>query len=575
MSGAPYPQFSSNYPLRLTAFMQRPVRLYPDATAVVYREPHTGQTQRFTWREWYARTCRLANALLGLGLRAGRPGDPGDRVATIALNHHYHLELYYAVPCIGAVLHTINMRLAREQIVHTIRHAGDRVLVFDDTFAALVDAMYEEIEDTVEFFVCISESGEGPDTRIENLILFDDLVGAEQDEIEWPRLHEDTKATLCYTTGTTGMPKGVMFSHRAIYLMVLHAIAHRHFDNDPQGRSAGELAVPLFTVPLYHAHGWGLPYSAVYSASTIVLPGRFDVEGFCELVQSEKVTSSAFVPTVLAMLLDHPRLDDYDLSSLESLSVGGAALSAGLESRAQARIPGFVATSGYGMTETAPTAVLSFLKKTLKDLPPAERVRLQVRAGLPIPGLEVEVVDEQGQPVPRDDATIGEIVLRGPWIMDEYYREPERSAEAWRDGWFHTGDLARVDEEGYLAIMDRISDVIRSGGEMVPTVLIEHVLMGGGFAAEAAVVGTPHPRWGERPMAIVVPAGGIEVSPAEVLAHLREAGVETGRIARWMLPDHVLVTDSIPKTSVGKIDKAAIRADIDAWLARAHRVHES
>jgi acyl-CoA synthetase (AMP-forming)/AMP-acid ligase II len=572
MDARTYPEWSSHYPLLLSTFMKRPVRLYPDQIGVVYRNPRSGRYFRFTWREWYGRTAKLANALRGLGVEPGSAARIGDRVATIALNHHYHLEAYYASSCSGAVLHAINMRLSLDHIVHTIHHAGDKVLIFDDVFRGLVEGIYDRIRDTVESFVYVSDDPGLPPSKIEGLVHYEDLLRDQPDEFDWPYLDEDTRATACYTTGTTGLPKGVLFSHRALYLMVLHSLALATFVTDPDTVRLGEASVPLLVVPLFHAHGWGAPYSGVFSANKLVLPGTFTVEGFCELVEREKVTSAAFVPTVLAMLVEYPKLGDYDLSSLTSVGVGGAALSLGLKTKAEKVIPGFRTSSGYGMTETAPTTVVAFLKKTMHGLSDAEKARLQVKTGLPVPGLEVEVLDEAGKPVPNDDETIGEIAIRGPWVMEEYWKDPERTAEVWRDGWFHTGDVARVDGEGYITIADRVKDMIRSGSEMVPTVLLENLAQSADFVLEATFVGVPDEKWGQRPMAIVTLAPGAKATEEDILDYLRREGVDQGKITRWMLPDYILITDSIPKTSVGKFDKKAIRGQLEDLLKKAKLV---
>ncbi len=567
-----FPEFSSNYPLLLTTFMKRPVRLYPDEIGVVYRNPRTARYFRFTWSEWYARTAKLANALRALGVTPGSATRLGDRVATMALNHHYHLETYFAASCSGAVLHAINMRLSLEHIVHTIRHAGDKVLFFDDVFRGMVEGIYDQIKDTVETFVYISDDPGLPESKIQGLVHYEDLIRDQPAELDWPYLDEDTKATACYTTGTTGLPKGVMFSHRALYLMILHQLALSTFVNDPEAVRLGERTVPLLVVPLFHVHGWGVPYSAVFCANKLVLPGTFTVEGFCELVEKERVTSTSFVPTVLAMLVEYPDLAKYDLSSLKTVGVGGAALSLGLKTKAEQVIPGFRASSGYGMTETAPTTVVAFVKKTLVDVSDEEKAKLQVKTGIPVPGLEVEVVDDAGRPVPQDDASIGEIVIRGPWVMEEYWKDAERTAEVWKDGWFHTGDVARVDAEGHITIADRVKDMIRSGSEMVPTVLLENLAASAEFVLEAAFVGVPDEMWGQRPMAIVTPAQGAKVTEDDVLDFLQREGVDQGKITRWMLPDWILISATIPKTSVGKFDKKAIRAQLPELLKKAKRV---
>jgi fatty-acyl-CoA synthase len=568
----PYPEYSGNYPLLLTSFMKRPVNLYPDETGVVYRNFRTGKTFRFTWQEWYKRTSRLANALLKLGVRPGTPKEPGDRVSTISLNNNAHLELYYGVPGIGAVLHPINMRLSQDHMVYTITHAGDSVLCFDDIFLPLVEQIYDRIKDTVKKFIYIAdEPGLPAQTKIENLYSYEELLADASPDFEWPALHEDTKATLCYTTGTTGLPKGVMFSHRALYLETVHLITIGVINNDPAHEHIGEGGVTLLNVPLFHIHAWAAPFMAVYTSTKIVLPGAFTVQGFCELVQNEKVTSSQFVPTMLTMLLEYPDVDKYDLSSIRMCTVGGAALPLGLKTKAEKLFP-FRAASGYGMTETAPVTISAFIKKYDEGLPKEEIEKLYVKTGIAVPGIEVQVMGEDGKPVPQDDSTLGEIVLRGPWIMEEYYKDPERTAEVWRGGWFHTGDVAKVDAKGYITIADRQSDIIRSGSEMVPTVLIENIAASADFVLEAAVVGVPDEKWGQRPMAMVSLVPGAKVTEEDVLKHLITEGVDKGKITKWMLPDYVLITNDIPKTSVGKFNKLVINQNMADFVGKAKRV---
>lgn len=549
--------------------MKRPVSIYPNDVGIVYRNPDTGRYYRFTWLEWYRRTCRLANALRSLGVSPGGPGQPGDRIATMALNHHRHLELYYAGPCTGSVLHPINIRLSLEHIIYTITHSEDKVLFFDDFLLPTIERIYDRIRGTVRKFVYMSDTTGRPDTKIEPLYVYEDLLAEQSPEFEWPYLSEDTLATLCYTTATTGLPKGVMFTHRQLYLFAMHVMLVRSWNSDPANAGLGESAVAMLNTPLFHIHGWGLPFYCAFGSLKMVLPGRFTVEGFCELVQNEKVTSSGLVPTMLAMLVEYKDLPKYDLSSLRNVSIGGAALPLGLKAKAEKVIPGFTAASGYGMTETAPTTITAFVKKTLKDLPKDALDEVRVKTGLPVPGLEVEVVGEDGTPVPRDNATIGEIVIRGPWVMEQYFKDPEKTAEVWYDGWFHTRDVAKVDSEGYITIVDRATDMIRSGAEMVPTVLLENLTATADFVLEAAYIGVPDEVWGERPMAIVKLVPGATEGEKELLEFLNMEGVEKGKITKWMLPDFIVITNDIPKTSVGKFDKRAIKSKLDEFLASA------
>ncbi len=575
MEARTYPEFSTRYPLLLKTFMRRPLGLYPNEIGVVNRNPDTGQYQRFTWRQWYERTCRLANALQSLGVKPGGAFEPGDRVATLAQNNHRHLELYYAAPCMGAVLHPIVPRLSLDHIVHSIEHAGDTVLFFDDIILPLVELVYERIRPVVKKFVYMSDGGDMPKTKIEPLYDYEELIAKQSPEYDWPYLDEDTYATLMYTTATTGLPKGVMFTHRQLYLQALHVMVAATWSADPNQPNLGDAAVPMLLTPFCHANGWAMPHIYVFGACKVALPGRFTPEGFCDLVQTEKVTMTTLVPTMLAMLVEFEDLKKYDLSSLQMIGVGGAALPLGLKTKAEELIPGFTATSGYGMTETAPFVVAAFTKRYMRDWPKEKLDRIRVKTGLPFSGLEVDVFDENGRPVPRDDETIGEIVIRSPWVMEQYYNDPEKTAQVWReDGWFHTGDVARIDEEGYLTIVDRITDVIRSGAEMIPTVLLENLTASADGVLEVTYIGVPDEKWGERPMAIVKLAPGATQSEDDIYRFLETEGVYTGKLAKWMLPDFIAITDAIPMTSVGKYDKIAIKKGIEEFLSKAKKMRE-
>ncbi|MBU4610664.1 long-chain-fatty-acid--CoA ligase [Achromobacter sp. GG226] len=576
MDDRAYPEFSSRYPLLLTTLMKRPVALYPEQIGVVYRHHQTGHYTRLTWRQWHERVCRLANALTGpLGVRPGAPPALGDRVGTMAFNTHRHLELYYAVPGVGATLHAINIRLSPEHVAYTIRHAQDHTLFVDDTALPLLDAIWDKVSDVVRQVVVMSDDPGLPASRIPGLIAYEDLIAAESAEHAWAYLDENTNATLCYTTGTTGLPKGAVFTHRQLYLMALHSLAAQSMSNTPAHSTQerlGENTVPLLNTPLFHAHGWGAPFTSVFCAQKVVLPGTFTVQGFCELVQTEKVTSVGVVPTIAAMLVAYPELHRYDLSSLTRVGVGGGALPLGLKAKLEKLLPSFQVSSGYGMTETAPVAITAFVKKHMVDWGKARVDEMMVKTGIPIPGLEVQVVDESGRPVARDGQSIGEIVMRGPWVTERYYENAEKTAEVWHDGWFHTGDIATVDSEGIIVIADRIKDVIRSGAEMVPTVLLENLIAMADFVLEATVVGVPDPIWGERPLALVQIRQGFDATEADVVDFLVEHGVRTGKITAWMVPRLVALVDQIPRTSVGKFDKKAVRERIDEFVALAREV---
>lgn len=577
-----YPEFSTHYPLLLTTFMKRPVSLYPDQIGVVYRNHVTGEYARFTWRQWYRRTAQLAHVLeKKFGVKAGTLGQPGDRIGTMALNTHRHLELYYAVPCIGATLHPINVRLSHEHVVYTINHAQDKVVFVDDTVMPLLESIYDQIKGTVQVFVYMSDRPGLPQTRIQNLVSYESLLAEQPDNYDWPYLHEDTNATLCYTTGTTGQPKGATFTHRQLYLMTLHIMAMPSVINTPEydadggaGMHLGENAVPMLNTPMFHIHGWGAPFFTVFSAQKIVLPGAFTVQGFCELVEREKVTAVGIVPTVAAMLLEYPDFDQYDLSSLVRIGVGGGALPLGLKTKLEKMMPNFRVSSGYGMTETAPSTIASFVKKHMVGWSKDQIDNVMVKTGLPLPGLEVEVVDENGKPVPHDDQTVGEIVIRGPWVTEQYFKEPQRTAEVWYNGWFHTGDIAKIDAEGYIVIADRLKDVIRSGAEMVPTVLLENLISMADFVLEAMVVGVSDPVWGEKPMALITLRPGYDGNEEDVIDFLIKHGVDSGKITKWMLPKLVAITKNLPKTSVGKYNKKFVRENLQKFLAMAKDVSQ-
>ncbi|MHA2393396.1 MAG: long-chain-fatty-acid--CoA ligase [Promethearchaeota archaeon] len=569
MSEKTFPEFSSHYPLLLTTFMKRPVKTYPNEIGVVYRNHITGEYFRFTWLEWYKRTCRLANLLKALGVKPGKPEEPGDRISTMALNTHRHLELYFAVPCIGATLHPINVRLAQDHISYTINHAEDKIIFVDDLLLPLLESVYDKIKDTVEKFIYMSDKPGLPETKIENLYEYEKLLNEQSEEFEWPYLDEDNYATLCYTTGTTGLPKGAMFTHRALYIFTLHMISLTSFLNDPTHVYLGENGIPMIITPLFHIHGWGAPFIYTFLGVKMVLPGTFTVDGFCELIQNEKVTSVAVVPTILALLLEYEDLDKYDLSSLVNVSVGGGALPLGLKTKIEKKIPGFTASSGYGMTETAPTTIRAFVKKYMRNWSKKKLDEVRVKTGLPVHGLEVEVVDENGEPVPHDNKTLGEIVIRGPWVMEKYYKNPEKTTEVWYDGWFHTGDIAKIDEEDFIVIADRMKDVVRSGSEMVPTVLLENLAAMADFILEATVVGVPDEVWGEIPMVIVKLVPDSNKKEEDLIKFLTKEGIDKGKITKWMLPKLVAIVDEIPRTSVGKFNKIEIRKNMDKFLAKA------
>jgi len=561
-----YPEYSKHYPLLVKNLMARPLGLYPDDIALVYRND-AGEYFRFTWREWHERTCQLAHALKTLGL------GEGDRVATMALNHHWHMENIYASICSGAVSHPINIRLSMDHMTYTITHAEDKIIFFDEDVKPIVEALYDRIKDKVKAFVYMSEKPGLPTTKIAPLYEYEELIKDQPKTYEWPDLNEDTYAVLYYTTGTTGLPKGAMFTNRQVFLATLHLMALGNVDVTlPSDPPRPNQIVPLANVPLFHIHAWGAPFYHVFSAARLVFPGKFTPQSFCELVQTEKVTTCAMVPTMLAMIIGYPDIDKYDLSTLTNMTIGGGALPLGLKQKAEKVFPSMKAGGGYGMTETLALALTPRLKRYMENWPEEKIAQVRVKTGLPYPGLEVRVIDDNGNEVPPDSETIGQIVLRGHWITEQYFKEPERSADAWKGGWFHTGDAAKVDSDGYITIVDRITDVIRSGAEMVPTVLLENLTSNAEFILEATYVGVPDEKWGEIPMALVKLVPGAQQTEEDVLRYLQAEGVDKGKITKWMLPVYVAFIDDVPKTSVGKYDKIAIRKKIEEFIGKAKKV---
>jgi len=567
-----YPEYSSRFPLTLKYFLKRPVEVYPDDIGIVYRND-AGEYFRFTWRQWHERTAQQAHALKALGIKPGGPFEPGDRVGTMALNHHRHIENIWASVLTGAVSHPINMRLSMDHMTHTINHAEDKVIFFDDSILPLVEALYDRIKSTVKMFVYMSDKPGLPKTKVQPLYEYEELIKQYPKTYDWPDISEDTYAVLYYTTGTTGLPKGVMFTHRQVVLNVLFGLAGMAFRvRRPEDPLPPNQNIPMMNIPLYHIHAWGAPFSTVTSASKIVFPGRFSPEAFCQMVQEDKVTSAGMVPTMLAMLLEYPDLDKYDLSSLTTIGTGGGALPLGLKLKAEAKFPLMRAGSGYGMTETLAGVLGSTIRRNMVDWPQEKIDEIMVKTGVAGLGIQVKVVDEQGKEVSYDNKTMGEIILRGHWIMERYYKDPERSATAWRDGWFHTGDVAKVDTDGYIIIADRITDVIRSGSEMVPTVLLENLTCNADFVLEATYVGVPNEKWGEIPMAMVKRVPGTTQNEEDIIKFLQTEGIDKGKITKWMLPVYVLFTDDIPRTSVGKFDKIAIRKRINEFVGKAKKV---
>jgi len=517
------------YPLTLHHFLERAGKLFPNKEIVT----RTARgVDRYRYRDYYRRTHRLAHGLRQLGIR------PGDRVGSLCWNTHQHLELYFAVPCSGAVLHTLNLRLSSDDLAYIITHAEDRVIFVDESLVPILDKIRGRIP-CVERVIVIGNEA----SAYEQL-----LTAAPDSPYPWPRLDENSAAGMCYTSGTTGNPKGVVYSHRAFYL---HTLAFAMSD----AFALAERDVVLQVVPMFHANGWGKPFAAIMVGAKIVLPGEHpQPRDLAELIQNERVTVMGGVPTIWIGLDSLLQEEKFDLSSMRLAISAGSAIPRQLIERFEKQ-HGIEVRQLWGMTETTPIGTISKLKCAFDDRPEDECFRTRAKQGLPVVGLDLRVVDEQDREVPWDASAMGEVQVRGPWVISAYYND-ERSASAFTEGWFRTGDVATVDPEGYVQLVDRAKDVIKSGGEWISSVDLENAIMGHPKVLEAAVVAVAHPKWGERPLALVVPKPQFQdgVTKDELLAFLEP------RFAKWWLPDDVLFVDSIPKTSVGKFDKKVMRA---------------
>jgi fatty-acyl-CoA synthase len=522
-----------DYPLTITCLLERARRLFPQKEIITRTAT---ALHHYTYADLYRRACRLANVLDKLGVR------PGERVGTFAWNSYRHLELYLAVPSSGAVVHTLNIRLFPEQISFIVNHAEDAVIFVDDSLLALLEPLAPELR-SVRAFVVMGD-GPVPATALRAVYRYEDLLEAAEEEFAFPRLDENAAAGMCYTSGTTGNPKGVAYSHRAL---VLHSLAQTAADSF--ALSEADIVCPV--VPMFHANAWGLPFTATLVGATQVYPGAQPApKDIAELIEQLRITVTGGVPTVLIGLLGVLEERRYDLSSLRCVPCGGSAVPESLIERFD-RL-GVTVVQAWGMTETSPLATLSRPRSSMRDWSDQQRRMVRARQGMPVPGVEIRIVDDGGRELPWDGKGVGELQIRGPWIVGSYYHDP-RSADAFQDGWFKTGDIAAIDADGYVQITDRAKDMIKSGGEWISSVELENAIMAHPQVLEAAVVGLAHERWQERPLACVVLRPGQRATKESILAHLKN------RVAKWWLPDDVVFLDSLPKTSVGKIAKRDLR----------------
>jgi acyl-CoA synthetase (AMP-forming)/AMP-acid ligase II len=527
----------SERPLLISAIIEH-AAIYHRDTEIVSRTVEGG-IHRYTYAEAERRSKQLARALLRLGI------EPGDRVGTLAWNTFRHFELYYGISGIGAVCHTINPRLFDDQIVYIVNHARDRLLFVDISFVPLIERLAPHFPKECRI-VLMTEEGKEPATGFAKLPCYERLIEAEDPDIEWPQFDERTAAALCYTSGTTGKPKGALYSHRST---VLHAFGISLPDAIPM--SARDTVCPI--VPLFHACGWGTAYAAPMNGAKLVLPGpRLDGRSLYELFEAEGVTMSLGVPTVWLGFEAHLSATGARCSTLRWILSGGSAVPPSLLEAFEHR--GIQLRQGWGMTEMSPLGTTAALKTKHLGLDPQARMKVMGKQGRPVFGVEMKVIDEAGQVQPHDGKSRGELLVRGPWIVSGYFEDAEASAAAVdRDGWFHTGDVVTIDPDGYMQIVDRRKDVIKSGGEWISSIDIENAAVGHPDVAEAAVIAVPHPRWGERPLLVVSPQPQRRPQRDDLIAFLARD------FPRWMLPDDVVVLDELPHTATGKLMKIRLR----------------
>ncbi|MGB9815342.1 MAG: long-chain fatty acid--CoA ligase [Thermoplasmata archaeon] len=499
--------------------------------------------RRFTYRQFYDRVRRFSSALLNIGVK------PGDRVAVLDWDTHHYMESYFSVPMIGAVLHTVNIRYPPELIFYTMQHAGDKFVIVRDEFLPMIESA-SQLFDFVKGWIIYSDKNEEIKTRLENHYNYEEILESSE-PLDPPNIDENTEATIFYTSGTTGLPKGVTFTHRKL---VLHAQALAvGLSYSPL--NLNERDVFLGLVPMFHVHSWGVPYLVIMTGHKYVLPGRYDVKKILEMIKNEHVTFSHMVPSILYMILTHPEIENYaKYLNGWKVVIGGAALPKGLAKMAESF--GIITVGAYGMSETCPLLTAATFTEEINSLPIEERFDYMISTGRPAIMVNLRVVDSGGKDVPWDGKTIGEIIVRAPWLTDEYYMDPEKTAELWKDGWLHTGDLAVVDSRGFIHIVDREKDAVKSGGEFIPSLLLENIISEVPEVGEVAIIGKPDPKWGERPVAFITLKG--KVDKEKIYSHLNRY-VETGRIQKWWIPDDIIFIESMPKTSTNKIDKKELR----------------
>ncbi|MBK7765080.1 MAG: fatty-acid--CoA ligase [Sulfuritalea sp.] len=524
-----------NRPLMISGLLRHAGQNHGDSE-IVSRLP-VGGTHRYTYADAHRRSRQLVRALLSLGVKAA------ERIGTLAWNTHRHFEIYYAVSGMAAICHTINPRLFPEQIAYIANHADDRFIFFDVTFAALIEVLAPHCPG-VKGWIALCSRAEMPGNAIPHLLCYEELLAAQSDDYDWPEFDENTASSLCYTSGTTGNPKGVLYSHRST---VLHAYGSSLPDS--LGASARDSILPA--VPMFHVNAWGLPYACPLTGAKLVMPGpHLDGASLYSLFEEEGVTLSAGVPTIWLGLLQYLQANKLKLSTVRRLVIGGSAAPPAMISAFDEQF-GVTVLHAWGMTEMSPLGTVNTCKKKHLALPPEARDRVRLNQGRSIFGVEMKIVDGNGDELPRDGKAFGDLLVRGPWITSGYYLS--EGGDALQDGWFPTGDVATIDPDGYMQITDRSKDVIKSGGEWISSIELENIAVAHPAVTEAAVIGAYHPKWDERPLLVVVRKAGQEVTRDELIAFYE------GKVAKWWIPDDVIFVDDLPHTATGKLSKLQLR----------------
>ncbi|WP_223528639.1 fatty acid--CoA ligase [Pseudomonas sp. GL-R-19] len=527
------------YPLLIKRLLLSGARYEPEQE-IVYADK-----LRYSYRTLNERIQRLANALTAVGVKAG------DTVALLDWDSHRYLECFFAVPMIGAVLHTVNIRLSADQVRYTMNHAEDDLVLVHDDFLPLIEQIQEGLS-TVKGYIQLTDD-DATATDLPVLGEYERLLATANEDYDFPDFDENSVATLFYTTGTTGNPKGVYFSHRQLVLHTLNAVGTLSaFQGQPLLRS-DDVYMPI--TPMFHVHAWGVPYVATLMGVKQVYPGRYEPNRLARLFREEKVTFSHCVPTILQMILGCEEATQTDFAGWKML-LGGSSMTMGVAQQATSR--GIRVHSAYGMSETCPLLCTTYLHAQDLEQPAQTQLSSRIKTGTPIPMVDLKIIDAGGKAVPHDGESLGEIVVRTPWLTQGYFKDQEMGAELWRNGWLHTGDMASINPRGVVEIKDRIKDVIKTGGEWISSLELESLISEHTSVSAVAVVGIADEQWGERPMALVVCVPGKHLDQAQLEAHLQQF-VASGRINKWAIPRQFKFVADIPKTSVGKINKKLIR----------------